>query len=286
LWAILPKPLKDIIRYLKSIFIRFIRWLINLFRFIRIQKPISFILGPQWKANLDIIEIDVTYHCNLSCFSCDRVCGQAPSDERMSIEQIKKFVRQSVDNNKKWKRITLLGGEPTGHPDIIEILNILLNYKKKHSSETEIQLVSNGCGADVEKVLMKLPKGILIKNSKKSSSLQKEFDAMTVAPADRPVYIMADYGNACDIPHKCGIALTINGYYPCAPAGAIDRVFGFNMGHKEIIKSAQAQDELKKYCRYCGHFLCFNRVNLNYNSKTWQKALVEYRQKKPQLDRY
>jgi len=44
----------------------------------------------------------------------------------MSVEQIQKFINESVDNNVKWERIRVMGGEPTLHPDIFEILNLLL----------------------------------------------------------------------------------------------------------------------------------------------------------------
>ena len=51
----------------------------DLFFFIRTQKTITGLLGPYYERSIDLIEIDITYSCNLSSFSCDRSCGHAPT---------------------------------------------------------------------------------------------------------------------------------------------------------------------------------------------------------------
>jgi MoaA/NifB/PqqE/SkfB family radical SAM enzyme len=73
--------------------------------------------------NLNQIEIDITYECNLKCINCNRSSTQAPIKEGMTLEQIENFVRESVELNKKWKLINLLGGEPSIHKDFLEIVN-------------------------------------------------------------------------------------------------------------------------------------------------------------------
>ncbi len=286
IWGILPHWLKRVMKFLQCMFINFLKWIISMCRFIRIQKITTALLGYQWEPNFNIIEIDITYDCNLSCFSCDRICGQAPTDERMSLGQIRKFVQESIEQNKKWSKITMLGGEPTRHPDIVEIVNILLDYKKKYSPLTIIQLVTNGCGQEIEKVLSLLPADLVIKNSRKESSVQVEFDAVNVAPRDRWLYRYANYSNACDITEKCGIALNMNGYYPCAPAGAIDRIYGYDVGFKRLPSDENMRELLNMLCGHCGHFLCFNKINLKYNSQSWQTALNNYQKNKPKLTTY
>ena len=109
--------------------------------------------------NLNQIEIDITYECNLKCINCNRSSTQAPIKEGMTFEQIEKFVRESIELNKKLKLINLLGGEPSIHNDFLQIVNLILNeYVVKHSPETILQITSNGFGDLVQERLSKLPK--------------------------------------------------------------------------------------------------------------------------------
>ena len=41
----------------------------------------------------------------------------------MTLAQIQQFVQESIELNKKWKLINLLGGEPTIHQDFLEIVD-------------------------------------------------------------------------------------------------------------------------------------------------------------------
>jgi len=86
-------------------------------KWLRVQSWVTWILGPEYYRNLSMIEIDITYACNLRCYNCNRSCTQAPTVERMTVDQIKKFVEESKASNLQWKRIRILGGEPTLHPD-------------------------------------------------------------------------------------------------------------------------------------------------------------------------
>lgn len=38
-------------------------------------------------------QIDITYNCNMSCKWCNRWCDFIKTDENLSLEQIKKFIR-------------------------------------------------------------------------------------------------------------------------------------------------------------------------------------------------
>jgi pyruvate-formate lyase-activating enzyme len=84
----------------------------------------------------------------------------------MSIEQITKFVQESLQLNWKWKKITLIGGEPTLHPYFFEVLSIVKKYKDKHN-HCEIIVATNGYGPIVNQVLTKIPVWVTIINSKK-----------------------------------------------------------------------------------------------------------------------
>src|SRR5262249_16382666 len=123
------------------------------------------LLGFEYNRALRRIEIDITYACNLTCANCDRSCGQAPTGERMTLEQIEFLVKESVTKGFKWERIRLLGGEPTLHPNFFGILDLLISYRDTFSHNTVIEITTNGYGPRVKSVLARVPPGVQINNT-------------------------------------------------------------------------------------------------------------------------
>lgn len=244
--------------------------------------------------NLNQIEIDITYECNLKCINCNRSSTQAPIKEGMSVEQIENFVRESIELNKKWKLINLLGGEPTIHKDFLEIVNLILNeYIIKHSPETILQVTSNGFGELVQERLSKLPKHknlIIDYASFKDERIVPYFSPFNDAPIDKPDGTDKEYHKGCWVTSYCGIGLNQLGYYPCGVAGGIDRVFKFNLG----VHSLKNVDEsiakyLDTFCRFCGNFSDYEKNYGNFIprnekaaltkpiiSESWKKAYKKY----------
>jgi len=128
--------------------------------------------------------------------------------------------------------ICITGGEPTLHPQILEIFSKTASFKNRFSPETIVRIYSNGYGPEVQEVLNKVPREIEIINAKKTSAHQ-EFQAFSIAPIDCVENRYVDYLNGCGA-LECGISLTPHGYYPCAIGGGIDRVFGSNIGRKRM----------------------------------------------------
>ena len=244
--------------------------------------------------NLNQIEIDITYECNLKCINCNRSSTQAPIKEGMSLEQIETFVRESIELNKKWKLINLLGGEPTIHNDFLEIVNLILNeYIVIHSPETILQVTSNGFGELVQEQLSKLPKHknlIIDYVSFKDERIVPYFSPFNDAPIDKPDGNEKEYYKGCWVTSYCGIGLNQLGYYPCGVAGGIDRVFELNMG----VQSLNNVDEsiakyLDTFCRFCGNFSDYEKNFGNFIprnekaaltkpiiSESWKKAYKKY----------
>lgn len=258
----------------------------RIYRYIRVQKPITKLFGPEYARSRKYIEIDITYRCNLNCINCNRSCRQAPTNEQMTVEQIQKFVKESIDINVKWERIRVMGGEPTLHPNVIEILNLLLDYKKIYSQDTCIELDTNGIGKTANAVLVKAPKEIEIENSSKESKVQL-FYPFNMAPKDSIRYRYADYSQGCRVISVDGIGLTPYGYYPCTVAGGIDRIFGFDIGRKKLPSYDDSMtDQLETFCKLCGHFRAAKRTNKEVMSPTWQIAYENYKKRKPKLALY
>ena len=115
------------------------------------------------------IELIVTYRCNRRCYNCEAMVRQAPSNEIMEINQIQKFVDESIQKQYKWDNIRVLGGEPTLHPNIEKIIEILENYRKNYNKNMVITIVTNGYGKAVNKKLdiLKNKFKVTIENSNK-----------------------------------------------------------------------------------------------------------------------
>jgi hypothetical protein len=242
-----------------------------------------------WSINKKKIEIEVTSDCNLRCYNCNRAVRHAPSSDGISVEQVERFVGESLDLAWRWHRIALCGGEPTLHPRLLEILQPLERYRRFNPVCT-IALVTNGYGNAVNDVLSRLPAWVHVKNTKKSSPVQ-EFDSYNRAPLDVAGFAEVNFSRGCRTVEQCGLGLSRNGFYACGPGASVDRVFGFDIGLKSLslVEDARLREQLQRLCGYCGLF------RRNYGAETiteelmsvsWQRALERYRRSKPVLSLY
>lgn len=239
---------------------------------------------PFYNLNHGEIEIDVTYRCNLNCPNCSRSCGVASSKEDISISQIKKFIEESRQNQRIWTEIRLIGGEPTLHPDILGIIDILLKYKSD-CPQVRISISTNGYGKAVKSILKRLPDGILIKNTNKTSPIQ-QFIPMNNAPVDSGIHHNYSYG--C-LMTSCGLGLNAYGYYHCSLAGGIDRIFGYDLGRKKLPDMNDSMlKEKSVFCRVCGFFNyeAEKSFGKQITSRIWQKALSRYERVNKRLSLY
>ncbi|MFN3882687.1 MAG: radical SAM protein [Nitrincola lacisaponensis] len=225
-----------------------------LWRWLRVQRISTQLLGFQYQPSLDLIEIDITYQCNLRCHNCNRSSAQAPAAMHLALADIEKFVNDTIATGKHWRRIRVLGGEPTLHPEFMSIMHCLLSLKQLQLVD-QLQLVSNGFGPKVSAILKQLPAGIEVENSSKTGNIQPSFGPFNEAPVDSELYRFTNFGNGCDIMHSCGIGLTPLGYYPCAVAGGIDRVTQAGSGRPTLPDAADhMRDLLNRNCQLCGRF--------------------------------
>jgi hypothetical protein len=253
-----------------------------IYRWIRYLKPVTALLGRANQRSLNRIEIDITYRCNLRCPDCNRAVNLAATDVQLSTDQIRRFVQESIESNVKWESIRILGGEPTLHADLLDILSIISVYRNEHSPDTNIVLVTNGTGAEVKSVLEKIPADICIDNTEKYSE-GHDHVAFSNAPRDHAFAAALDYSNACMVTRVCGIGLTPFGYYCCAVAGSIDRVFGYDMSRKVLPKSNDLMiDQMQIFCSLCGHFLLDKCAGSGTMSRSWLKAIENNGSKRPE----
>src|SRR6056297_2853700 len=97
--------------------------------------------------------INLTDFCNLNCEWCYALCDITKSNNFMKIEDVENFVKIIVSHETNMNNVilSLAGGEPLLHENIIDIVS----YLKKYISNT-IFIYTNGVGKIVNNNINKL----------------------------------------------------------------------------------------------------------------------------------
>ncbi|WP_018753429.1 radical SAM protein [Paenibacillus sanguinis] len=232
--------------------------------------------------NIYRLEIDITYLCTLKCFNCNRGISVAPHnrEHNMTVDQIQKFIEQSLEAKHPWERIKLIGGEPTIHPQFDEILELLHSYKIEHNINLDLRVTSNGTTKYTQQKLDEINQSypdVIVENSGKVDNFIPGFALSHVAPCDMYAYKNHNY-KGCWIPEECGIGLNFSGFYPCSIGGSIARIFDLDFAIKNV-KDINIEILMGMYnslCSLCGmyHNIKVDDENIEtIMSPTWQKRI-------------
>ena len=104
---------------------------------------------------LDLVNLEITQYCNLNCHSCDQFIDSAPTRHKkiMTVDQVKDFIEESQRLNWNWVELRLTGGEPSLHPDFLEIMRLLNEgLKEKYLPNLVLKIISNSTGKKVRSV--------------------------------------------------------------------------------------------------------------------------------------
>jgi hypothetical protein len=269
----------------------------------------TFQAGPPYRPSHRSITIDITEDCDLGCVDCSRSCGndQAPSKSYMKLEQIEQFISESKRQGRKWELILIEGGEPTLHPLFLDIVCALADYLKHESPGTILQVNTNGYSESSQRILSRIPPIVIVCSSAKKRRIQDTHLLINIAPADLSLASGFDLSQGCYLPAFYGLGLNRYGYYPHPICGSIDRVFGFDIGRKNLPEpDDDLGEQFPRLCCYCGMFLFFNRLAAAGNplkqltcnesgtsrilpgtkTESWQRAYREYAKKMPVLKGY
>ena len=190
----------------------------------------------------------------------------------MPVSDIEDFIAESMQQNIQWKRIRLLGGEPTLHSRIFDIVDLLIRYRQSHNPSVKLVIGTNYYGRQVHRVLEKLPDAMAVKSTLKSSPVNL-FKPFNIAPMDTRYNRFSDYTCGCRIIEDCGLGLTPSGYYMCAVAGGIDRIFQYHLGRRQLPdETDDLSDQMAAFCRLCGHFGFQWPTRRIKMSDTWRQA--------------
>lgn len=244
-------------------------------------------------------EIDITYRCNLTCKWCNRLCNTPfckPID--MSLDMIKKYFTLMSEQVHPFSRIAILGGEPTLHPQFLEILNlasIILLPKLK----VPILIISNGVSDYTRNILDEVKKiyytvttscsncvtGFRILKPQKNlaqfcliySKYKAEYKHQSIFRASIDL-ISPENFKRCWIRRDAGSGFTPYGIFPCAgPAVAISTIFNLsNVGLDHI--PSEEEDIIQRYqiCKYC-YIPCEKCISTDI-TKTYEQQLQKWNQ--------
>jgi len=208
--------------------------------------------GPLRVGKNTNLTLDITYHCNFACVNCNRLSNAKNKPRNnLSYEDIKYILKNLIENNNPVKAIIVSGGEPTVHPEFIEIITLLSAYCSKF--DIFFQLLTNG-GPSFQKIKDQLPLNLEVLNSAKENNNPFHYK-FTIAPIDLGVYDPEN--NPCRESISCGRALNKNGYFVCPSAAAINNFLNLNLGISgfENATEENLRNRAKDICKYCGTYL-------------------------------
>ena len=215
-------------------------------------------------------ELHITYRCDLGCGSCNRGCffpdGSkiAPDMTMLDVCGFLEEAEQAKKLGLKLQDIVVIGGEPTLHPEILDILRLLKDYG------CSVILFSNAWSERAKVLVAHIEKEKLCQvYSQTAKSCRVDH-----APADYSFSVFISPENVgkssepehwlnCPCYTGCGFSVDSRGYTPCAIGGLIDSVmcagqervkqlsFLLNPKHTRIVMSA--------LCKHCGAHRCSRR---------------------------
>lgn len=229
-------------------------------------------------------ELDIIIACTCKCNNCGRACGLAPSKLRLSVDDIKRFIKEANELNYVFDFVAILGGEPTLHPDLIEICELLYHGLNYLGGRRRVIVKTNGYTQKTKEVMATLPPHIEIENSNKTDE-SPLFSKYNDAPIDYPEHQNDNFEAGCNISESCGYGFHPNGKFYCCGAGAtIDRIFNLGMGveHLKDLTEEKLREQKKTLCKYCGHFKDWGKWNEysteQVTSKSWEEAFKKLRE--------
>jgi hypothetical protein len=155
----------------------------------------------------------------------------------MSMEQVSRFVGE-VKRSRPLGLISVMGGEPTLHPHLGDVLSLLRVELLEKGHVREIRIATNG-----ETPLPVEAEGVPVYVSRPAD---KKHRCQLAAPVDT-----GQPYRRCSIPFKCGISLNRFGYAPCGAGGAIARLFDLPFTRYQLPSSVAEFGNLLPLCRLC-----------------------------------
>ena len=177
-------------------------------------------------------DLHLTYRCNLACGNCNRLCYLPPATPDMTMDDVSDFVDQCVKIG--WNPVVgITGGEPTLHPQFLEIIKFL---------PFRLRIYSNGHSDRTNEILAQAPRGEIFNEHKAHSVSLPNY------PGSRPCKWMPGIWS-------CGICVDHEGYAFCSCGGAIDGHHKLGLRTKRLADMFDpdfVEHQLAGLCAHCG----------------------------------
>ncbi len=211
-------------------------------------------------------ELHITYRCNLSCVNCNRASYlRNEHTPDMTVEDVKEFFRQCQDLNFN-PDILIIGGEPTMHPNFIEIVKLSRQFKR----DGLVQVWTNGRDKElVQHIELSYNASVPKDTYKEKSRIDFPWDDYYVSPADYGVERHKCWQHGSEI---CGISVDSGGYMPCAVGGMIDGMLKLGLRTKrlaDLFDNEKNAAVTKEMCKHCG--ACLTQVLSGEDKENWRQ---------------
>jgi len=169
----------------------------------------------------------------------------------MSPTQVQHFATEMRENNAYLGRVRVLGGEPTAHPKLAEISEILCELVKE-GHVGALEMVTNASNMDaVHDVRHFYNK---VRRSDENEKQKTHTANLVHTPA-----ILGYRGKVCSAPTFCGISLNYYGYFPCSSGAGLARLMDDMERWQRLSlpkkKPLEEWSDLEDLCQHCFHAL-------------------------------
>lgn len=164
------------------------------------------------------LEMQVILACNWSCHACDELSNLHGlpfiKHGAMTVEQVAWFASEIRRARGYFGRLRIIGGEPTLHPKLTEIVSILGGLVPAHLFQVE--LVTNGS----KPAIIAMHANRLKVRVSDEDEKQKYHEAnLRATPAT-----LGYRGIPCNSPWFSGMSLNRFGYFPCSAGASAARL--------------------------------------------------------------
>lgn len=236
-------------------------------------------MKPIWSAWL--AQVDITSHClgERNCIYCTRFVRHVRKDQHFFMDL--KTLEKSLLSVKNFpKKIGIIGGEPTLHPEFEEVCKLI----RRTLPNKFVQLFTTG-GARYDKFEPLIKKTFSFVALNRHTEEQKKsckHQPITIAIQDviKDEELMWKMIDDCWVQRKWCPTINHKGAFFCEIAGAIDVILD-GPGGWEIEptwwqkRPSQFQDQVKRYCRYCGAAIPLPRETIDNNIEKISKGNYE-----------
>jgi hypothetical protein len=213
----------------------------------------------------DDVALNFTFQCNLSCVGCDRASFIKPQHSPpMTPERLEAFFDEVRSAGITLKKIRIVGGEPTLHPDFLSMTDIVMDYVKQTNPNCIVNLFSNKhipLSIQLEQQVVSLYPSLRALGAVKKKSWV--FPKMTryeyVSPKDAGISCPHPCPNM-SVRGNCGHGVDQVGYAICPTAVVIDSILQLGARAttvKQMIYPEFVQWQTKTICSQCGNFMAY-----------------------------